>query len=149
MEHIETGQPEKKEKFYSSGWIFLGTYIGGPLAGAYFLGKNYVVLGRKDLFAKSMQFGVGATLLGVLVLIMVPDSVIDTIPTSIIPLLYTLLIGYLFNTYQKKDIDVLIKDGHKKQSGFKVFGLAMMWLLISFGMFLAVAFILPEGLLGM
>ncbi len=137
-----------EKKLYTKGWVLLGTYFGGPLAGCYMVSKNFEALGQKELAQKVFRIGIITTILfGALVFI--PESITDKIPNySIIPFIYTVVICCYCVQKQGEAIDEHIKNGGQKYSGWKVTGIGILSLIILLAYFFALVLLLPENLIG-
>src|SRR3989338_3835782 len=84
------------KKFYSKMWIVIGTLIGGPLAGCYYLSRNFKSLGNSVLAKTALLTGIYSTLLVFGLVVLIPKSLSDRIPSYTIPLVYTILIYQYF-----------------------------------------------------
>lgn len=69
-------------QLYSTSQIFVGTFLGSPLAGTWLLVKNLDVLGRGGEVAKSWGIGIGATALLLTLAFFLPEN----FPNSVLPL---------------------------------------------------------------
>lgn len=123
---------KKNTKFYTTIWVLIGTYLGGPLAGSYLMSKNFEALNQKNYAKNTLLIGIIANSLLFGLLIIIPSSVIDQIPNSMIPLTYTSAIYGLMIKFQDKEIKENLKDDENKQSGWKVIGIVILSLIISF-----------------
>jgi hypothetical protein len=141
------GQPKKDIKLYTTGWVGFATYVGGPLAGAFLMSKNFKELGQEDHAANTLKIGVVATLLIFGGLVLVPEAVLDKLPNSLLPIVYTAVIYKFMVQYQEKDIEKHLKEKGAKQSGWKATGIAILALLISMAYFFGLFMILPESML--
>lgn len=135
-------------KLYTAGWIGFATYFGGPLAGAYLMSKNFDYLGKKDQAGTALKIGIIATLLLFGALPFIPQNIMDRVPNYLIPIAYTSIMYGFINKYQEKDIQEHLKNNGAKQSGWKVFGIALLALLISMLYFFGLIMLLPENMLG-
>ena len=83
---------EDEKKFYSQKGISIATYFGGPLAAGYLVKKNYETLGQPESGKKALIIGIISTILLFVGIFSIPKSIIDKIPSALIPLIYTGLI---------------------------------------------------------
>lgn len=147
METINTIEQQKNTKLYTTGWVGFATYLGGPLAGAYLMSKNFESLNKKDCAQNALKNGIIATLLLFGLLAFIPESIMDQVPNSLIPLTYTSVIWSLMTKYQDKEIKEHLKNNGVKQSGWKVTGIAILSLIISLVYCIALIMLLPESIL--
>ncbi len=149
MEIINTLEQQKKDKkLYTTGWIVFATYLGGPLAGGYLMSKNFESFGNEVYAKNALKIGVVATLFLFSSLPFIPESIIDQVPNSLIPITYTFAIYLLMTKYQDKAIKDHIKNNGARQSGWKVTGIAILSVIISMIYFSALIMLLPESVLG-
>lgn len=100
------------KQFYSQRAISIATFFGGPLAAGILVRRNYINLG-KDLYGKyALSIGIVSTLLLFTVIFTTPEHLIDKIPNSVIPAIYTLIIFLLVDKLQGREL----KD-HKENNG--------------------------------
>lgn len=62
---------------------------------------------------------------------MLPENILDAIPSYIIPLFYSGIAQWIFWSFQKKKIDELKNNGHTHNSTWKVLWIVVLWLLIT------------------
>lgn len=113
--------PEKKQSLWSLGQILFASYLAGPIAGCYLLGRNYKVLGKPEHSKKCYIAGFIGTILLSVALSFIPEDLIEKIPRIIIPVTYSLLIKELARVYQGKIIEEKMKEGSKRYSHFWCF----------------------------
>lgn len=116
---------KKETKLYSVGQIALATFVGGALAGCYFLSKNFETFGNKKFAARSLWIGVIIVLL-IGLLIFVPSSILKYIPNIVIPAVYIGAIVTVTRQYQGKEIVKHFKSKGMKQSWLKVIGISIL-----------------------
>jgi uncharacterized membrane protein HdeD (DUF308 family) len=127
-------------KLYTGGWIIWGSFVGGPFAGCYFLSKNYQALGDKKRAKTFLWIGILVTVfLGILIGI-IPDSIMDKTPSSVIPFIYIAFIYAHFIQNQSKQIIEKLQGGAQKQSGWKVTGIGLLSLILSFILMFLIGF---------
>jgi len=82
-------------KFYSKKAIGIATFIGGPLAAGYLIRENYLALNEPDEGKKSIIFGIISTIIIFSGAYMVPEHIIDKIPSQLLPFIYTAIIFWI------------------------------------------------------
>lgn len=122
---------EKKHHVYTLWHIILGSYLGGPLAATYFIAQNFKALGDEQSSKKTWQIGIAITILIFAGLFFLPVDFVDTQPNSLVPILYTVLVAVYFNKKQKDQVEEYIKNGNPKASGWKTFGMSLLWLVVT------------------
>jgi MFS superfamily sulfate permease-like transporter len=136
-----------EKKLYTKGWVFFGSFLGGPLAGCYLVSKNFETLGQKNLAKKTLIVGIITTIILFGSILFIPEAVLSKIPSSVIPLVYTMAIYQYLVFKQGAAIEEHLKNGGLKHSGWKVAGIGLLSLVISMLYAFALAFLLPESLM--
>ena len=109
--------------------------IGGPLAGAYLIARNFRTLGKEDSARLTLTVGVIVTLCLFTAITFLPENTLDKIPKHFIPLAYG-IVGYIVvRSFQQKDIDAHLAAGGKKGSWHVIVGSGLVSLAISLGYF--------------
>ena len=105
---------EEKFKLYSQNAIALATYLGGPLAAGILIRKNSLNLGREKEGSIALIVGVFTTILLFWGIFQIPDLIIDKIPNSLIPAIYTGIIYLIVEKHMEK----YLKNIKKKRMNF-------------------------------
>ena len=139
--------PEETEppayKLYSIGEIGVCSYIGGPLAGCYLMSVNFKSLNNEEFAKNSLRIGITSSALIFAGILMVPENMMNMIPNFLIPLIYTSVITGYSQKLQGIPIKEHIEKGGKKYSGWKVFGLGILFLILTLVYSFALAMLLP------
>lgn len=130
-----------EKKIFTKGWVFWGTLLGGPLAGFYFISRNFDVLGQKKLSQSIWLWGIIFTIVLFTATYFVPESLFKRVSPGLAPGLTAAVYVYCIMN-QGKEIDEYVKNGGLKHSGWYVTGVAILALAISFLFFYTVAMIL-------
>jgi hypothetical protein len=121
-------------KIYSKNWIVAGALLGGPMAGAFFLSQNFKAFGEENKSRKTLIIG-GLVMLGLLLIVtFVPEAGQFGRLAAIMPVIMT---NHFANFYQKNKIDEHEKAGGKMQEWWRVLGITLLILLITFILVLA------------
>ena len=91
---------EETKKFYSQRAITIATFFGGPLAAGYLIKKNYEALSEPDIAKRSHIIGITSTIILFGGLYSLPEKIIDNIPNTIIPILYSAVIYLIVEKLQ-------------------------------------------------
>lgn len=142
---IDTENKTKDLKFYSQKAIGIATFFGGPLAAGYLIRENYLSLKKPEEGRKSLIIGIAFTIVLFGGLFMIPESIINKVPSQILPLIYS---GIIYLIVER--IHGTILNQHKKYkneffSNWKAAGVGFLSLLVlSIGIF-GYIFLAPEG----
>lgn len=107
---------QKRQQFWSINQIYLAAAFGGLVAGCYFLGRNYRLLGRPREAKISYLLGIFGTLLLILLASFIPDEFFDRIPGWFFAVLCGSTIGSIASYYQAAAIKDKISQGEKRYS---------------------------------
>jgi hypothetical protein len=86
---LKTENNTKDIKLYSSKAISGATFLGGPLVAGYLIGENFKALDKPNEGRNSLIIGIISTIILFGGIFMVPENMIDKIPTQLIPIVYT------------------------------------------------------------
>ncbi|MGY5848562.1 hypothetical protein ACW6QP_14225 [Salegentibacter sp. HM20] len=137
---IKSENLTKDTKFYSARTIGGATFLGGPLAAGYMIGKNFTAIGKPDQARNSLIIGFVSTLLLFTGIYLTPEDIIDKIPGQLIPLAYTGIIWGIVEWKQGAILKIHKAKGNSFFSGWKAAGVGFISLiLILIGIF-ALAF---------
>lgn len=128
-ENLTTAVPTDL-KFYSQRAIALATFIGGPLAAGYLIRANYLKLNQSKKGLKALLISIAITIVLFAGVFMVPESIIDKLPSMVIPAVSTVISYYLVDNIQG---DVLSKYKDQKEafySNWKAAGIGLLAVLI-------------------
>ncbi|MDO5510897.1 MAG: hypothetical protein Q4F57_09390 [Weeksellaceae bacterium] len=132
-------------KFFSIKAITLATFVGGPLATAYMVKKNYEAMLQPEKARNSLIIGVGATTLIIIFLFLTPEHIIDKIPNIVLPILYAMAAYFLVEEIQGANIKVHEENGGEFYSNWHAVGVAVIATLI-FAAALAISVFAFDGL---
>jgi hypothetical protein len=124
-------------KLYSMNEIGLAALIGGPLAGFYLIGRNYMALEKKYLSRINFIFGIIGTILLGTAIVFIPKDLMDKIPDMIIPALFAPLVYVYVKKVQGQDIEDHFKNGGLKHSLRDAVGIGVFALMITLVSFFA------------
>jgi len=119
------------EKIYNEKNIALGTLVGGPMAGGYFLIENYKSLGKGSLTAIAW----GITIISTIAYHVTNFLMQDWTNISTIPLIFicVIVVRQFFKQKQKTDVDAYINQGGEVHSNWRVAGISLLFLAITIG----------------
>lgn len=96
-------------KIYKDRAIWVGTFLGGPLAAGYLIAENFKAFNDKDKAKKTWIYAIIATVVVFGGVFLIPENV--KIPNQIIPLIYTAIIYYLVQHFQGQNISAHLNSG--------------------------------------
>ncbi len=127
-------QSEQKTYFWSAGQVWLASFLGGPLAGCYLLGRNSQESGLSKTAKSYYIGGILGTLVLLIILYFIPNHFLTKyktfIPTTYLGLLLT------FGQQQKKMLKEKFSTGYTRHSYFRCFLVALSLLVIQTFLFL-------------
>lgn len=133
---------------YSVAQIGWSSFFFGPLAGVWFMSRNFAVFGEEGVAFRAVLTGIVGTLFVFIGASFLPES----FPNSVVPAVYVGLITALATSLQKQRVEELQAQGFRKATNWRVIGSGLVCLLVTlalvFGALLAIdnAFpgLLPE-----
>ncbi|MCX5707749.1 MAG: hypothetical protein NTY14_02005 [Candidatus Omnitrophica bacterium] len=125
-------------KLYSINEISIAALIGGPLAGFYLISRNFKALDKKSLSTISFVIGIIATIFLAVVIVFIPQDIMDKIPDVIIPALFTPVIYAYVKKAQGQEIKDHFKNGWAKHSQRRTAVTGVLALAITLASFFAI-----------
>jgi hypothetical protein len=110
--------PRPTDALYSPRQIFFGAFLGGPLAAAWLMSRNYLVLEDTERAKQTLWLGPLVTLLVLMVAFMMPPEV----PNAVWPIAYSLGIYYYAIQQFAEITQQHYAAGGLKQSWWRVAG---------------------------
>jgi hypothetical protein len=127
----DTSLPASKDgsearRAFSPGQGALGTFLGGPLAGTYYLRANYLAMGQPKRAWQATVYGIVASL-GILALLpFLPEKT----PNVVIPLAYAITVRLLIERGQLTKQTILEAKDWTFHSNWRVAGVAAIGLIV-------------------
>ncbi|MBF7092488.1 hypothetical protein IUY40_13195 [Flavobacterium sp. ALJ2] len=97
------------QKIYKDRAIWVGTFLGGPLAAGYLIAENFKAFNETQKAKTTWIIAIIATIIIFGGIFLIPEDV--TIPNQIIPLVYTGIAFYCVQHYQGQKINEHINSG--------------------------------------
>jgi hypothetical protein len=107
--------------------IWIGAILGGPLAGGYYLYKNFKIFNELEKAKWSLKCGIIFTILIVSLINVTPPN----IPRILIPVISTGIFYIVVKIFQEKNINEYIKQGRELAGWFKTILLSLSFFLIT------------------
>lgn len=117
------------EKIYKDIAIWVGTFLGGPLAAGYLIAENFKAFNDTDKAKKTWIYAIIATIVVFGGVFLIPDNV--KIPNQIIPLIYTAIAYYLVQHFQGQNISTHINSGGQLHSWWRTIAVGVIGLAIT------------------
>jgi len=127
------------QKIYKDRAVWLGAFLGGPLAAGYIIAENFKAFNQPNKANKTWIYTIIATIVIFGGIFSIPDRV--KIPNQIIPLIYTAIAYYLVQHFQGANITAHINAGGQLHSWWRILsvgivGLAIILIAVFFIVFL-------------
>ncbi|MCV9933323.1 hypothetical protein OIU80_13615 [Flavobacterium sp. LS1R47] len=124
------------QKIYKDRAIWVGTFLGGPLAAGYLIAENFKVFNETQKAKITWIIAIIATIIIFSGVFLIPEDV--KIPNQIIPLIYTGIAFYCVQYYQGQKINEHINSGGAFYGGWRTIGIGFIALLITFSIIICV-----------
>jgi hypothetical protein len=131
-------------QLYSTKSISIATFIGGPLAASILLRKNYINLGKEKNGKLSLIIGIISTILLLVLMFIIPEDVIDKIPSTIIPAIYTVIIYFIIERLIGKELKSHKESKNNFYSGWKAAGIGAISAVVLLAAVFAYVFLGPQ-----
>ncbi|MBH0077039.1 hypothetical protein I6F48_16050 [Pseudoalteromonas sp. SWYJ118] len=126
---------------YSPGQIIAATFIGGPLAAAYFLKKSFESINKNDLAKKTFY---GYLILSAIIIVISP-FLPDETPNMLIPIAYLIPVVMILKEHYLTKTQISDSEEYEFESNWKVFGISLAAIVFYMGIFVGVTWVtMPE-----
>jgi hypothetical protein len=115
----------RTSRLYTPLQVRLGSFLGGPIAAAYFLRENFCVLARVPEARSTVVWG-AAFVTGLMVLL---PFLPERFPNYLIPLLYSYAAGSVAEKWQLQKQAIVSSGIYGVQSNWRVLGLALLFMI--------------------
>lgn len=132
------------QKVYTKKSILLATFLGGPLVAGFLIYKNFKVFGKDDSAQKSLIISIACTMSLFSLIFFIPSSVLDKLPNTLFPFIYTGVIALIINKYQDHLISDHFKNGGIKASNWSAAGYSLIGLVLILCFIIPIAISLPH-----
>ncbi len=130
-----------KKKMYSPTQVGLGTFLGGPLAGTYFLKRNFDSLSKDIESKKTLIIGLIFSVAMITVLLILKDK-FPNFPYFSIVALYMAPVMLVNKQNQLTKESIRDSSEYDFQSNWKVLGLSIAWFIAFLGMTIMISAVL-------
>ena len=126
------------KEYFSPRQVYIGTFVGGPLAAGYYLSKNFKLMEKPALDTACKVLGVIFTIMLFGVTFQLPKD----FPNTLIPIVYSAVAASIVWQWQITKEEVEAVDLYTFQSNWRVAGISLASLLLTVaGLFLVVFFV--------
>jgi hypothetical protein len=112
---------------YSPHQIYVASFVGGPLGGAWFLSRNYRALSNATAATRSLLVGCVAVILILPLTFVLPEK----FPNLVIPIAYSFAFYYFANTQFAVDSAQGIRFGKGWRHWTNLIGISIFWLAVT------------------
>lgn len=116
-------------KLYNDIAVRAGTFIGGPIVAGYLIAENFKLLGQADKVKTTWIYTIIATVVIFGAAFLIRGT--EKIPNYLIPVIYTLIAGYMVRHYQGSQIKNHIEKGGQLYSVWRALLIGLVGLLIT------------------
>ena len=125
---------------YSPRQIFAASFLGSPIAAAWFIHRNFMTLGHESRGLRTLWLGLAATVAVLVAGFFLPKN----FPNVLVPLAYSIAINqYALFLFKAPYVAHLIAGG-RTGSWWRVIGVSLLVLLTILGVLFAIAFAAPN-----
>lgn len=114
-----------KHKLYNKKSVGLATFLGGPIAGAMLLQRNYINSGDEKKGIYALIIGIAATILILAIVFLIPESTFDKFPRMLFPAINTLIMYAIFDALQREIVNQHIANKGVFFTGWRAAGIAL------------------------
>lgn len=112
----------------------IGVFLGGPIVAGYLFSEKFKTLGEYKKVKPTWILTIFATI----IIFASPES--SKIPSSIIPIAYTVITYWIFHKIQSKKVDQYINSGGLIHNWKRVIGVSIIGLIITFSLIFTIAY---------
>ncbi|OUL63623.1 hypothetical protein [Flavobacterium sp. AJR] len=124
------------QKIYKDRAIWVGTFLGGPLAAGYLIAENFKAFNDTKKAKTTWIIAIIATIAIFGGAFLIPEDV--KVPNQIIPLIYTGIAFYFVQHFQGQKINEHINSGGSFFGWWRTIGISFIALLITFSVIICV-----------
>ena len=127
------------KEFFSPRQVYVGTFIGGPIAAAYYLSKNFESMDKTN-FA---NLSIAACLIFTVFLFWFTFQLPEHFPNTLIPIAYSAIAAGIAWQWQVSKEEVEAVESYGFQSNWKVAGVSVGALVVTVVCLFCVLMVLP------
>lgn len=117
------------QKIYKDRAIWVGTFLGGPLAAGYLIAENFTAFDEREKATKTWIYAIISTVLIFGSLFLIPE--LEKIPNQIFPLVYTAIAYFLVQRFQGEKITSHLNAGGAYHSWWRTLSVSIIALVIT------------------
>jgi hypothetical protein len=120
-----------QRKVYTEKNMLLVAFLGGPLCAGYIMTENFKTFNETEKVKATWGIAIAVTALILGALFALPETLVDKIPSPVIPATYTMIAHILIQHYQKTKIADHLANGGAKHSWGRAIGVGFIGLLVT------------------
>lgn len=117
------------QKIYKDRAIWVGTFLGGPLAAGYLIAENFTAFDEREKATRTWIYAIISTIVIFGSLFLIPE--IEKIPNQVFPLAYTAIAYYLVQRFQGEKITSHVNAGGPCHSWWRTLSVSIIALAIT------------------
>ncbi len=125
--------------FFSPRQIYVGTFIGGPIAAAYYLSRNFKCMDKTSL----ANLSTGVSIVFTIFLFWFTFQLPENFPSTIIPITYSAIAAGIAWQWQVSKEEVEAVESYGFQSNWKVAGVSVAALAVTVVCLFSVLMVFP------
>jgi hypothetical protein len=129
---------------YSPRQIYVASFLGSPIAAAWFIHQNFMTLGIESRALRTLGLGFAATVAVVVAGFFLPNR----FPSVLLPLAYSFAVYQYASFLFKGAYSKHLTESGRKGSWWMVIGVSLLAALIFIGVVFAIAFAVPSLFVG-
>jgi uncharacterized membrane protein YeaQ/YmgE (transglycosylase-associated protein family) len=132
-----TGIEPLKKKIFSAKMIMVAAFLGGPLVGAYLIGKNFRVFNEPSRARRTLIYSVIGTVILFGLFFSIPDR--NQIPPVLFPLICAVIAQNIVKSYQGYRIQCYLSEGGEVNTWWRVLVVTVIGAVLTLILLLAIA----------
>ena len=129
-------------QIFSSKAIMFGSFLGGPIAGGYFLFHNFKTVGEKTV-ARNILVGSFIFSIALILFLFFLDGLSIDLPRFVAPLLYTMVFMQISNSFLQKHRKKIEEQSITTKAWYKTVVVSVLGLFTIVSMFVGIYLLIP------
>ncbi|MBP9781332.1 hypothetical protein KBC89_01620 [Candidatus Woesebacteria bacterium] len=130
------------KKVFSTKSIVVGSFLGGLLAGGYFLFHNFNAVGKQKI-ARNILVGSLLFTFAIILFLFFIDGITVEIPSFLIPVTYTMVFMQISNFFFQKHGELIKEQSITLEPWYRTVAISVLGLLVFLSMYVVIYFLIP------